>query len=468
MTTLIALYLILLSVGCFGLMLYQHWRGTHDLLSVRNFAIVGFVLFQLTSALPPMFTEMNNRYSLQDWAAAGFTFAAMSTVFLGLALFAYKLGFGAQKIVAVLPATRAVPSTRMMFLLAVALTGAAIFGRVGVVIPNATVSALMGKVALAFAASACGMAGWIWAPRLFNPMVAIFACAVIGINLVLVLSETFGRRSLVAVGAALLWGMYYGHWRYLPVQAMLFRMGVISLGPIILLAAFTSVRESQQREAIGTRVKQLATQTDLQTGMLDLLSGQNCAPTSMWLIENYPDRYEYRPLNTLAYFFLLPIPRAIWHTKPEPLSTEIAAKARIEGVREDVLKIGPGIIGHAAAEGGWLALVIYAGAAGFFLRFFDAIVQRAPHNPYLVLPVGSALGQVVGLARGDTSVFAANYVAGVLGGYITLIVIARGLATLGWGRADEPVYDDYAYDGDYGPDDQTRADAALEPADQRA
>lgn len=437
MTTLLAIYLSVLSLAILVMMIVQFSRRQVELLSIRNFFLLGMIIFQLTSAIPPILTERNNRYTLQDWPAAGMQFTVMVSIFLVLFFLAYRWGAGAKLLARLTPTTRVYPPETLLFFLAIALTVIAIVGRVGVAIPNSTVSSLMGKVALAFAAMACGMAGWIWAPRLFNPVVALFSSGIVMVNLALVLSETFGRRSLVAIGAALLWGMYYSYWRHLKFTQLAPRLAMMALPPVILLAAFTSVRESQQREALGARVSQIASSSNLEAGFLDLLSGQNCAPTSMWLIDNYPERFEHRHLMTLKYFVMLPIPRAIWHTKPEPLSTEIAAKARIQGVRQDELKIGPGVVGHAAAEGGWYALVVYGIVAGLFIRFFDELIRLKPSNPYIVLPIGSAMGQIVGIPRGDASVFAANYVAAVLGAYFSTLVLARVLAAAGLGRVEE-------------------------------
>ena len=437
MPTLLAIYLSGLSLAILALMIIQFTRRQVELLSLRNFFLLGLIIFQLTSAIPPIVTQRNNRYTLQDWPAAGMMFTVMATIFVVLFFTFYRWGIGAKQLARLTPTAKIYPSEPLMFFLAIALTAVAIVGRAGVEIPNNTVSALMGKVALAFSAMACGMAGWIWAPRLFNPVIAIFAAGIVMTNLALVLSETFGRRPLVAIGAAVLFGMYYSYWRHMRFMQMAPRLALIAIPPVVLLAAFTSVRESQQRETLTARVGQITSASNLDEGFLDLLSGQNCAPTSMWLIDNYPERFEYRHLMTIKYFFMLPIPRAIWHTKPEPLSTEIAAKARIQGVRQDELKIGPGVVGHAAAEGGFYALVIYGIVAGLFIRYFDELIRLKPSNPYVVLPIGSAMGQIVGLPRGDAAVFGANFVAAVLGAYVSTLVIAKILGAAGLGRVED-------------------------------
>jgi hypothetical protein len=48
--------------------------------------------------------------------------------------------------------------------------------------------------------------------------------------------------------------------------------------------------------------------------------------------------------------------------------------------------------------------------------------------------VGAALGQIIGLARGETAPFLFNYVFGVFGSYFTLIVVAKFVERIGLAR----------------------------------
>ncbi|TVQ60372.1 MAG: hypothetical protein EA379_08250 [Phycisphaerales bacterium] len=440
MTKMIAVYLVLLGLVLPLIMLYQSWRRQHELLCLRNFALLGFMIFQLFSGVMPLWLEWNNRYRLQDWESAGIQYAAMATVFLIVLFIAYELGFGAKALARVVPAVSTVPNLPTILILAVAFTACGVFLKLfSVAVPIPVVSPTASKVAAAFAAIACGLAAWAWAPRLLNVGYASFASVIVVVNLASVMDGAFGRRNLVALGACFLWGMYYSHWRHLPLRAMFVRLAVMSIPPLILLAAFTSIRASQQRLDLQQYATMLRADSDIRSGVTDLMAGQNTAPGSMWLIENYPERYEYRHLMTIRYFFSLPVPRMIWRDKPMPLSTQIATQARIKGVSWDVLKIGPGIIGHAAAEGGWYALIVYGIIGGFFLRFFDQIVRLHPMSPFVVLPVGSALGQIVGITRGETSAFAMNYVVGVVGAYAAMVLLGKFLAMLGWAREEEPL-----------------------------
>jgi hypothetical protein len=439
MTTLCALYLLMLSVLTVGFIVVRYLQGKDELLSLRNFFLAGFVIFQLTSGVEPMLQRFSGRYMLSSWEETSLTYCLMATAFLVTFLVCYSMGLGAGKLARLAPVTRAAPGMATMILIAVVLTLLAGVFRFTFNVP--LISTLTGKLGPSFSAIAAGMLGWIWARRLFNPIVAMIAIAIILANLGIQLSGAFGRRSIVAIGGCVLWGMYFSHWRTLPRLGVLTRLAILAIPPVLFLAAFTSIRASQERPTLNQQVRALLTQSSVKHGLQDLASGQGTVPVSLWLIENYPERYEYRHLMGLKYFFYYPVPRAWWDEKPYPLSTLIARQADLEGVSQDILKIGPGVVGHAGAEGGWYAVFIYGAAFAFFLRFFDQIVQRKIDNPFVVLPVGSALGQIVGLPRGEISAFAANFVLGVVLAYVTLIVFAKFLELLGW--TDEGAWDEH-------------------------
>lgn len=464
MTTFCAFILIFTAFALAGVMLYDHSRGKVELLSLRNFAIVGFMLFQLSSGATALFMERNNRYQLYDWDAAGLTFTFFAVVFAIFFLLFYRWGPIVKPLARITPTTQNIPSDGLLFSLAIFLTIAAVVFRFTVSIPYLGI--ITGKVAIAFAAIAVGIAGWLWAPRLYNPALAIFAGLIGLANLAAVSVGAFGRRNLVALAACFLWGMFYSRFRYQPLKRVIIAVSIFSVPGVLVLAAWTSVRESGERPGLQQQITGLVFRSNIKEGLLDLAYGQNTGPTSLWLIENYPERYEYRHLMVIRYFMSYPVPRAMWTNKPYPLSNYIASQASIEGVRQDVLKIGPGIVGHAAAEGGFYALLVYAFVGALFVRYFDEIVVLNPHSPFVVLPIGSALGQIVGLARGETSAFAFNYVIGVVGAYVSLVMLAKVFDQMGWGKQpafweqhalDEIDYEHDEYAEQYDDEDTQRA-----------
>ncbi len=457
MTTLTAAYLGFLSVFVAVFVAYRYLSGKDELLSMRNFFLAGFLIFQLTSGIEPMLEQFNGRYTLADWDGTSVIYCGMVTVFLVMFLVCYSLGLGSRTAAKLVPVTRAEPGPVLMLLIAVVLT--LIASAIRLTGGGSLIFTLASKLGPAFAAIASGLVAWVWARRLFNPVVAAIAIAIILANLGVQISGAFGRRSIVAIGACVLWGMYYSHWRTLPRTGVFVRLGMAAIPPLLFLAAFTSVRSSQERPSLGEQVRSLVSQSNIRHGLKDLAAGQGTVPVSLWLIENYPERFEYRWFMGVKYFFYYPVPRKLWQEKPYPLSTTIASDADLEGVSQDVLKIGPGVVGHAAAEGGWPTIFVYGACFAFFIRFFDEIAQKKVTNAFVVLPIGSASGQIVGLPRGEISAFAMNYVLSVVLAYIALIAMAKFLELLGY-RESEPdwlsgVPADDSWDDDYWPEDET-------------
>jgi len=434
MTTMTAIYLGFLALATGAFIIVRYLSGKDELLSMRNFFLAGFIIFQLTSGIEPMLDQFNGRYSLNNWDSTSLTYCAMVTVFLVLFLVFYELGLGAGKAARLVPVTRAMPGPVLMLLLAVVFTFVAAGIRLSASV--SLLATLSGKLGPALGAIAAGLVSWVWAKRLLNPVVAVIAVAIIMANIGIQISGAFGRRSIVAIGACALWGMYYSHWRTLPRVGVLTRLTIMAVPPLLFLAAFTSIRASQERPTLTQQVNALVTQSSIKNGLKDLASGQGTVPVSLWLIENYPERFEYRWFMGLKYFFYYPVPRAIWTEKPYPLSTRIASNADLEGVSQDILKIGPGVVGHAAAEGGWPAVFVYGAAFAFFIRFFDQIASRKIDNAFVVLPVGSASGQIVGLSRGEISAFAMNYVLAVVLAYASIITLAKILEMIGYRESD--------------------------------
>jgi len=460
MAVVVSLLLYALSGLLLLKMLYDKYLGRHDLITLRNVALLGLIVFQLTSATIPLLTGEHGQYLLARPAQSGLTLLGMSLVFIVVFLWAYRKGFLVARLAQRTPTARAYPTGGTLWVIAVVLTVLAVLLRFFVFIP--VVGAAANYVGVSFAAIACGICGWLWAPRLFNPAVAVAAGIIVLLNTANVISGTFGRRTLVAIGGCLVWGMYYSHWRYLPVREMLVRVVAITAIPVAVLALFTSVRSSKEHErSAGQHVQAIRYGGNLKTGLLLLLDGQQTGLKTMWIIENVPSSHPYQHMLTVKYFFLLPIPRMWWPEKPLPLSTKIAEMARLTGVDRSRLKVGPGILGHARAEGGWYTLLLYPLLGALLLRYFDELVQRNPANPLVVLPVGSALGQVVGLARGETSVFAMGFVIGVLGAYASMILLAKALELVGWGRLEEqPPEDEEAGDA---PDEEQHEPAGGSP-----
>jgi len=454
MTTLVGLYLLVLIGVLWLFVIAQHLRGTHDLISVRNMALVGFTVFQLTSALFPLFGHFRTPYLVQDEAGAAIWFAFSATLFLGVFLLFYEQGFFVKKLARRMPVAQRLPTISMLWTIAVLLTIASSMMRLAWMV--APILAGPGSyLTWGFAAVSSGLVGWSWGKRLYNPFVIVPALIILAINTFIVLEGAFGRQGVIAVGGGLLWGMYYSHFRYLPLPKQFFRVAAVATIGLAVVAAFTSVRGGGGERLTADQYVDLVTkQSSVQEGVLLLVSGQDAGMISMWLNEMFPERFQTRPLNTLYLFAVYPVPRAIWPGKPDSLSLRIPYMARQRGVTPGVLKIGPGILGHTAAEGGWIAVIIYAGLAALFIRFFDEVLRNNVFNPFIVVAIGAAPGQLLAMSRGESAPFAWAAVFIMTSSWLLLLGIAKTLDMLGWGRtvaveeADDQEYLDEYEDGD--------------------
>jgi hypothetical protein len=447
MTFLVAIYLYALAIVLIWLMFRQHRLGICELFSVRNVAVAGFILFQLSSPSIALLAGNYGDYHLENPTRTALEFAAMATVFLIVSLWSYAKGFGATRLAAMVPATSAMPPAMTFLGMAIVMSALAALFRIGLRIP--LINLLSIEIGVGFAAVSCGMVGWVWGGRLLNPALWLYGAIILLINCGVVAYGDYGRRGLVACGAALLWGMYYSHWKYLPTRKILARLALIGAGPLIIIALFTSARQIGSATT-AEHIQNISAGSDLGKGLFLLLEGQNTGSGSMWLIEAYPDQFETRPLMTLWHFVIYPVPRMVWEDKPKPLGMLMPRQVRFRNSDNDKLNIGPGIVGSAAAEGGWYALVIYAVLGGLFLRFFDQIVRLNPDAPFVILPIGSSMGQVLGLARGETSAFCFITCLTVFSSLVTMFVVGKAFERMGWTRltAMDDVDDESAYEED--------------------
>lgn len=423
MADLLGTFLILLAPALMLLMLLQQIRGTHPLMSLRNYAIVGAIIYIVISPGRALITEYFGNYPVTNPVAAGLEYTVLLLIFMAAFNLFYNKGWGSQVVLRHVPVPTYQPSVSAMMVLAVILTIMGFGLRMTLKLP--VIGTITDKWGMVCSAMACGIVGWIWGPRLLNPAIAFFSAFVLAANAVNAITDYFSRRPLIAVAAALLWGMYYASWRFMPTRRVVAQMAAIAVAPVLFVALYTAARKAQEFDR--TAAQQIAEMrtANVSEGLLALFEGQAVGPVSMWLIESYPERLEYRHLLALRCLVAMPIPRLFWEGKPEPLSTMIAKDASLQQVNRSLVKISPGIIGQSAAEGGLYALIIYAFIGAMLLRLGDEIVWRHPEKPLAVLAIGSTMGDVMGLPRGESVLMTFNMLLGLALAYLTAMAIGR-------------------------------------------
>ena len=403
--------LYLLGLFTCVLVLMQGLSRKVELFSIRNLYLAGFLIYHVLGPARALSTEDFSGFRVSDPKNTGMWLTIDIYVYFIVYLFAYQRINIARWFASKMSGIPSEASDSMLMLLGVVLIAIGIPMRLyGPYLP--IVGPAMINVSLALAAIACSAAGWVWSQRKFNAAVISIAGAIVIGGLVISLYGIFGRRPLVGVLFGFAWGAYYRWARYVAPGRLILYMVPLLGAATIIVGAYTAIRREASRTSDVQSLFAAMLEADVKEGGSSIASGQGCAGAMMWALEQYPQFIEPKPLFSLQYMVLYFVPRQIWPDKPEPLSTQVATLARLEKVNRDAITIPPGVVGYAAAEGGMIALVIYALFFGQFTRFFDELVRQNPFNPFIILPAGCVTGQFLGLARGDISSFTAIIVVG--------------------------------------------------------
>ncbi len=449
--------LLMLAVGVGVLMAVQGLTGTVDIISTRNFFLLGFINFQLTSAAITLIVPVRESYVLRNIPTTAAIYVIYVIIFLYFFTFAYRKGWLVSKLASRTPVAEAAPGVVSMLTLAVAFLAVGIVFRyvLGYVPILGVLTAIVGEGLLAAAA---GLAMWAYAPRLFNVWVGGIAGGIILVALAASLYQTFGRRGVLGVMACVVWGAYHGHWKYLDRKRVMMLLMCAGVVGFLMMSAITGTRSGGSRDATAADLIRLLNGSAVKQGVVLVATGQEAANNSMWLMENYPEPFEYRPLETLVYFLVHPVPRQFWAGKPDGLGRIAVRQAKAGKKKGKNYSIGPGLLGHIHRDNPWLSLIPYAILYGLMFRFMDQIVRLHPANPFVVLPVGVALGQIIGIPRGEVGLFTFQTVANVISTGVGMFLVAKTLQTLGWRMrsfeeeaADEEVDDNW--DEDIEPDE---------------
>ncbi len=431
-----SLLLVALTLFIGWVMLRDTLTGRGDMLSIRNFFFLGFLLFQCVSGLWAIVPGDFGDYSLRYPDRTSIIFAVSSWAFILIFMGVYGHGFIVKTLAHKLPGENAAPATASLLILAAIMLGSGIlFKQVLTFVP--IFGPLSDKIGGAQLALAVGLAMWAWAPRLLNPIVAAYAGAIILVAIATSLVGTYGRRDLVSVLAAVPWALYHAWWKSGGFAFAFKRIAVFGAGGLIVLAAYTAVRTHKAEGASLSGIAKAMTSADIGEGINAIASGQLSANISMWIIETRPEPYSYDTLHAGHFFSTMIVPRQFYQNKPIGLGLIVPQQIELDGKGED-FNVGPGVVGHIFNDNPWIAMWLYPAVFALFMRFADEAIRSRYYSPFIILPMGAALGELAGLARGDIGLFGFNIVISVIAAYVTMVVIRVVLSWFGW----RPVYED--------------------------
>ena len=425
-----AMLLILAAVWVGLVVLVQAARGTVELLSTRNFFLLGFVVFQLSSGVMTLLSGAYDVLPVSDQPRAGAIYTLLTLLFLVVFFWAYKRKRLAHWIAEKFTADTGSPGPMSMLGLGYAFLVIAIVLKV-VIVYVPYLGIIADAVGSSYLVLAVGMAAWATAPRIFNVPVLMLALLLVMLCFVASISRgAFGRRDIVAMVISMAWGAYYSHWRYIGLSRLMVPAALVLVPGLMLFGAFTATRTGGgDTPSLSQVVSRMLSANPLH-GLYELGTGQFAAANSMWLIQTRPETYPFDPLHTARYVMFHPVPRAVWPDKPTALGIEMPDQGRVKLVDPN-LNLGPGLVGHIYNDNPWLAFLPYTIVLALFLGLLDELVRVRAWNPFVVLPVAGGLGQIIALPRGELGLFFVLAVVYIAGGWVAMTLVGMVLRSLG-------------------------------------
>lgn len=420
-------YLAFILWGLCLVILYKIWRDytqkKSELISIRSLFLVGSLIFLPSSAALTLYNGDSGIFHIKDPASSGLIFTIWIIIFYVVFELTYwKLPLSPW-VASLIPK----PEKTISDLVLCVVTFAFLFSS-GVLrlIPLGEFSnQILIPLSSACKITAACIGAWVLVGRWRNPIYLVFGVLVVGWIALDFAFGSFSRRPILSVGLALIWVAYY---RVLRLQSPRFvALKVLPLCAIALVGLFfvTGARDARFRgQDAEERRANVDFVSNVQEGFTKVIGGQGTGAAGMWAIEQWPDIEETRPLMSLRYFSLFPVPRSIWKGKPIELALLVPFYVNHPNAGGG-LNMPPGIVGYAAAEGGLFAMIVYAIWFGIMLRLYDQYIVTNVLSVVAIVPFGIALGHIVGLPRGGLALFAFLYIQETVFVFVTLFLVMK-------------------------------------------
>jgi hypothetical protein len=429
MEVLLGIFFCLFAAMVAGVMVWRVSQG-EPLLSTLHFFLAGFIIFQLTSAALAFFFEAYGEIKPSSPTESGLLYAMYLLAFFGFFILAFKTGIMSFGLDRRLGTSFPVPGSMTLLALAYGLFGVSAFIRfVLAYVPFISPLALV--VYAGVAAAAVGLACWAWARHWNNPVYVLLAGMLVLAAVGMVIYQNFGRRDLTSVVLCAAWGAYHGHFKRISLARAALPLAVVTAFGLVVVAAFTASRTERIVSLSFTTVVGNLFSANILNGLYQMFSGQEAATNAMYLIETRPDGIPYDTLHSLYYGVSLPVPRVFWQSKPEPLGLTMVPEYGVKN-KSPGYNVGPGMIGHVVNDNVWICLWLYPIllAAGF--RVMDRLLTRFADNPFVVVPLGVALGEITAMPRGEFGLFLSRGLTNIVSAYALLWCTAKVMIMLGF------------------------------------
>lgn len=421
MEALLSLVNFVIMLVIIAAMIIRVARG-EAIFSLTHFFLLGFIQFQALSAVFGLGMQNYTEAGVTDPESSGLVFTFMSLVFLAIFAIFWKtraLTFGFEKR---LGRDIEPPSPAAMMAISWGILLFAGIFRFGIAyIP--VISALALIIAAGLSAAAAGLGAWAWAKRWNNPIMLAAFLALLAMAVFFTMYQNFGRRDTANVLVAALFGGYQGYFRHVSLRRAIIPLTLVGSLGLLTLGAYSSgrVEAAAQLSAMQT-IRNLVTANPFKG--LQSLIWQDASAYSMYLIEARPEIQPYDTLHSLYYGASMPIPRQFWPEKPQALGLTVVPEIGIR-YKSSGFNVGPGIIGHISNDNPYIAIWLYPIILATFLRIADDVIKRCPNNPFVVMPLGSCLAEVLAFSRGELGLFVFRAVATIISAYVVLWILEK-------------------------------------------
>lgn len=418
----VVLYLsILLLLGVLAVYARNILFRTWDLLSWRNLFLLGFVHFYLLGAY---FTAGGT--TLPEFArlsTGGWAYLAISMVlFLLLFLLAAAWAIRRPLLTRLVPRIELPVTAPAVVVCSLLLMGTSLFFSLPFFNYFGLITA---QIRGQLASCAVGLATYYLIARRFNPASWALFCGALFVALVASTVGTSGRRLMLGAVLAVPWVWYFTIWRYRGAASNFARIGAVAVAGVLAIIVYSPFRSADYgqeatKATLARRADQfveILTNPKIDPKIIKYILYTDTVPNTMWVLDNYPRVHPFKPFQGAIWFVANPIPRFIWPGKPGAFGAVLRDQMRVAP------NLGPGIIAHGWAEGWLIGVAGYAIFFGILVGIVDRALAERAWNPFFLAVMGSSLGNVIALPRGDTPMFLLQISAGIAGSSLFLYMI---------------------------------------------
>ena len=243
-----------------------------------------------------------------------------------------------------------------------------------------------------------GLIAWIWASAPKNPIYILTLILSVFMNIIPQLSFGSGRRSTLSIFIIIAWVYFYRQLKNSSIPAIIIKVLPILIIAILTISMMNTVRHTIFKDTDHSVSQILNEAKHSRLDFSQTLQPPDSAVASVNILENV-DSYGVRPLFSFRHFFQHYIPRAWWPSKPNGLGLIMPNYAGLD--RWGDFNIGPGLVGHIVAEGGWYALIVYAISIAMLMKSLDVVFLKYSENPYFVIAMSCSLADWFAAPRGE-------------------------------------------------------------------